>query len=228
MEVEQLLLRTAVRNAVKQCTSCGLHEIASAPVPFSGPSPSPIAVVGEAPGRMEDIAGEPFVGPSGQLLRSLLADAGFQTESLAFVNSVCCFPDRTPTGSEVNACRPNLHAQLTVIQPRYIIAVGGVAVSALHPAAPRMGDVRGNWFRATRVGLSEHPWAIATWHPAAILRNGNLKGDAEEDFLYARLVIEDDEVRMEGQRATFCLKCGDPNVDYKDDLPWCQKHTPKI
>lgn len=226
MEIEHLLLRTAVKDAIKTCTSCGLHEVASSPVPFSGPSPSTIAVVGEAPGKQEDQAGEPFIGPSGQLLRRLLSEAGFSVETLSFVNSVCCYPDRTPTGKEVNACNENLRSQLSLIGCKYVIAVGGIAVSALHPASPRMGDVRGIWWRPPRLNLPQQPWVIATWHPAAILRNPSLRPKAEEDLHYANLVMRSDPV-MVVQRGQFCLKCGHPTIEYKDDLPWCKKHTPK-
>jgi uracil-DNA glycosylase family 4 len=219
-----MLERIQVREAIHECTSCHLHHVAKAPVPFSGPSPSRVCVVGEAPGRTEDSEGTPFVGRSGQLLRQILRDVGFDDLQLAFVNAVCCFPDRTPTGDEINACQPNLRAQLEAIQPSYILVFGGIAVSALLAHTVRMGDVRGSWWRPSRIVLPTEAWCLATWHPAAVLRNDSLKTTMEQDLLYARLLIREE---MTPEPSLYCLKCGTPDVDLFDDLPYCYKHKPK-
>lgn len=224
MDAAQLLLRTKVRADIRACTSCGLHLSATAPIPFDGPSPAPILILGEAPGRTEDREGIPFCGKSGQLLRLMLEEAGFTMSELTFANTVCCFPDRTPTPGEVNACQDNLRRQLETVNPNYVIAVGGVSVSALCRTTVRMGEVRGIWFRPSRVLLRERPWVLGTYHPAAILRNQALRATVEEDLMYARLLTREE---MEPELAGFCLRCKAPVEVYVDDLPWCTVHKPR-
>jgi uracil-DNA glycosylase family 4 len=171
--------RMAARQQVLRCTSCGLRTVCTSPVPFTGPNPNYLAVIGEAPGAREDERGAPFVGPSGTLLRTTLdglAGEGFSDE-LAYLNVVSCFPNRTPTRQEVEACRPNLVTQLSAITPYYCLLVGGVAVSSWFPGQ-RMGDIRGQFWHVDEAWTRTLPdgrhgaWMMATWHPAAILRQG--------------------------------------------------------
>lgn len=193
--VLELKWRKAVRESVVSCQACNLVKVANHPVPFTGASLPTVAVVGEAPGREEDVQAKPFVGPSGRLLRKwLFEDVGFNEREVSFVNTVSCWPNRTPTGKEVEACKKNLVAQLSYLRPKYILALGGVAFNALlAPGVMRMGDGRGKWFRAEGYGLSIPPPAIATWHPAAVLRNRTLERKAIEDVMYLRLVAKEEE-----------------------------------
>lgn len=82
--------RLALKEQILDCRGCDLCEVGTGPVPFSGPTPSYVAVVGEAPGQMEDKGGKPFIGPSGKLLREALAEAGFNVDELFIANSVSC------------------------------------------------------------------------------------------------------------------------------------------
>lgn len=220
---EIMLRRIQVREQVSRCTVCGLHQTATAPVPFSGPSPADVCVVGEAPGRQEDKAGQPFVGPSGDLVRQTMESVGFRVSESAFLNAVSCFPDRTPTKEEVVACKTNLINQLEAISPKFVLVLGGVAVSALCATPVRMGDVRGSWFRPSTYAPLSTTWCLATWHPAAVLRNRALEEQWREDLLYAKLVI----TKADPELSSFCLKCKDPRVDWYDDLPFCKTHAPK-
>lgn len=128
-----------------------------------------MAVLGEAPGQMEDEAGEPFVGPSGQLLRKGLAGVGFDTDELVFMNTVCCYPGRTPLSEEVEACRGNFLAQLVLVRPAFVLVAGSVALQALRLDA-RISQARGTpWVRALKDG-SRRVY-FPTYHPAAVLRN---------------------------------------------------------
>jgi uracil-DNA glycosylase family 4 len=224
-----VLARLAIKQQILNCTNCSLHQTATKPVPFSGPSPSEIAVIGEAPGRYEDVLNRPFVGPSGQLARKWLADAGIGVE-VAWLNTVCCYPDRTPTSREVGSCRPNLQGQLAVIRPDFCLVFGGIAVSAFHPST-RLGEVRGQWWRLPYLvpcnhgsaqqdnqGILYEAWAIATWHPAAVLRNRSLEQEVVADiarFLSLRPLVSE-----------TCIKCKrEIAVEWVNDLGYCYKHN---
>lgn len=169
-----LIDRKRVRDQVAACTNCKLVKQCTAPVPFSGPSPSRIAIVGEAPGQQEDKKGQPFVGPAGKLLKRELRVLGLDTDTVAFVNVVSCWPNRkpaTPTKGEVEACHQNLVDQLGVIQPEFVLLVGSTAVSSYWRSLT-VKTVRGNWFQSTG---SMSAWCFATLHPSAILRDSNLR-----------------------------------------------------
>lgn len=90
-------------------------------------------------------------------------------DALSYLNVVCCYPHRTPTNKEVDACRPNLQKQLEVIRPSYALVVGGVAAKPFFPNT-RMGELRGLWSKTTHGWGSV--WYFFTWHPAAVLRAG--------------------------------------------------------
>lgn len=184
--------RLAIRDKVQSCTACALHAQCRGPVPFSGHGK--IVVVGEAPGPQEDAQGEPFVGPSGQLLRSQLQVAGI--EGAAFVNAVSCYPNRTPTPAELAACRGNLVAQLDHLAPDYLLAAGGIAASAFWPNA-RISDLRGNWWK-----MGDR-WVFATWHPSAVLRNTALSDEFAADLESFKLGVDHGPWRN-----WWCVKCG--------------------
>lgn len=224
-----LLERKRVRDAVRGCSRCGLRDRCSSPVPFSGSSTPRLVVVGEAPGKQEDEAGAPFVGPSGSLVREWLSRAGWNVENeIAFVNAVSCYPNRTPTKDEVNACQENLYEQLTYLDCRRLLLFGGIAVQALRNAEVRMGEIRGLWFRPDRLVLGGETWALATWHPAAVLRNRRLEFEANDDVSYMSSMIHHDFHPLTHQgRGQFCIKCGHPEVDYYVDIPYCKRHLPK-
>lgn len=238
--------RALARAQVLSCTSCSLHTVARRPVPFSGPSPAHIAVIGEAPGEREDEANQPFVGPAGTLARQWLTDAGLQVDDIAFLNVVSCYPRRTPAEREITACRPNLVAQLKAIQPSFILVLGGVSVSTVWNNV-RIGDVRGTWWRYplspqiadTRQHTPNrgyHPWAFATWHPSAVLRNRTLYPQALGDVIRFGMAARGISTPT---YPFLCVKCGEYGENYLDPddhdvaeqrgydgpyLPYCSKH----
>lgn len=226
MEASDAIRRIEVRGQVKSCRGCGLREIANEPVPFRGPSPTSIAIVGEAPGKIEDAVGEPFRGPSGELLESILLDQRYNLSQLAYLNAVCCFPDRTPTAGEIVACSGNLKRQLEVLDCRYVLALGGVALNALRGGNHRIGEVRGIFWHAQMDGLDNPPWVLATWHPAAVLRNRSLEEQMRGDIAYFGLIAEQ-EISNDLMLGQFCIKCGNPVVDYHYEIPYCETHKPR-
>lgn len=209
--------RYELRNRIRACTLCGLHAYGSGPVPFSGYDPCDLVVIGEAPGKKEDEEGVPFVGPAGQELHRWLADAGF-TGTVAYMNVVCCYPGRTPTSKERDACSGNLAAQLAFLQPSYALVVGGIALSALVDTSIRVGEVRGLWFRIN----DGRTWALTTWHPAAVLRNPLLRAQAVEDVMMLTMIAREEMIPPLNE---WCIKCGDFPSVYKRDFPLCERHS---
>lgn len=213
------LARLQIRQQIHSCTACQLHSVATKPVPFYGPSPSEIAIIGEAPGKYEDVLNRPFVGPSGQLAHKWLADAGI-TDEVAWLNVVSCYPNRTPTPREVAACDHNLRGQLAVIRPDFCLLLGGVAVSAIHKDL-RLGEVRGLWWRLPYVSRNEESceaWALATWHPSAVLRNRSLQQEVTADIARFRGLSPLISVK--------CVKCkGEPVTEWVGDIGYCHKHN---
>lgn len=198
-------------------------------MPLRGPSPARIAVVGEAPGKEEDESGRPFVGPSGRLAQELLSQAGIDAEEVAWMNVVSCWPGRTPTSREVEACRGNLDAQLGLVEPDYILILGGVAVGAWWPGL-RMGEVRGLWWRIPIVTSStrKDAWALATWHPSAILRSGgerSTRGQEAANDLYSFRLCSDEEV--EPWVVPKCVKCGEYGDMFDREIAYCSIHHPR-
>jgi uracil-DNA glycosylase family 4 len=162
-----------VKAGVRACKRCPLWNKEHGPVAFSEPKGSfvgPVRCVqGEAPGQTEDMEGKPFVGSSGKLLREYLINP----DSYYYLNTVCCWPRRTPTRKESDACRQNLVDQLTVIRPDYLLILGSVALQAWWPNL-NVSSVRGHWFELQFTG--DHKcWAMVTWHPSYILRTGSVK-----------------------------------------------------
>ena len=131
-------------------------------------------LVGEGPGGVEDDYGVPLVGPSGQLLDKALARVGITRDRVYTTNIVKCRPagNRTPSVEEGEFCAARwLDAEIALVQPKVIVALGSVALKYLYHAKARITADRGKWFR-TRHDIP----AIATYHPAYLLR---LTGDDE-------------------------------------------------
>jgi len=143
--------------------------------------------VGEAPGADEDAQGEPFVGAAGQLLTRIIQTMGLSRQTVYIANILKCRPDtpdqpagnRKPTPAEMNACIPYLHAQIDLIQPKVIVALGGTAVEGLLGKTEGITRLRGNWHTYRGVPL------MPTFHPSYLLRNQALheKRKVWEDML---------------------------------------------
>jgi DNA polymerase len=148
---------------------------------------SPLMFVGEAPGADEDEQGEPFVGKAGQLLTKIIQTMGFSRDTVYIANILKCRPDtpgqsagnRKPTLEEMKTCLPYLLAQVDLIQPKVIVALGATAVEGLLGRTAGITRLRGQWqeFRAVPV--------MPTYHPAYLLRNQALgeKRKVWEDML---------------------------------------------
>jgi uracil-DNA glycosylase family 4 len=158
-----------VRSEALRCVACPLAA-GRTQVVFSGGDPaSDLMFVGEAPGRDEDIQGEPFVGRSGQLLDRLIADEiGIGRDGYYICNVVKCRPpaNRDPSPDEVAACRHWLDAQLAFVRPKVVVTLGNFASRTL------LGTTEG----VTRLRGRTYPFGdavlVPTFHPSAALRGG--------------------------------------------------------
>ena len=152
------------------CTVCRLRLHRRNAVVFRGVYPSPLMLVGEAPGAEEDEKGLPFVGPSGQLLDRLLHRAGVPSDAFYLCNTVKCRPpnNREPTPEEVAQCRPLLLDQVALVHPRRIVPRGKTATMALTATRGSMGAL------LDRLDLvcfwAETIPVIPVYHPAYLLR----------------------------------------------------------
>jgi DNA polymerase len=147
-------------------------------------------VVGEGPGREEDLQGRPFVGRSGQLLDRLLAEeAGLRRAEVYIANVVKCRPpgNRDPLPEEIAACRPFLDQQLALIGPRVVITLGNFATRLLLGTAEGISRLRGRSYPFGTDGAVLLP----TYHPAAALRGGGeVVARMRADFVRARAALE--------------------------------------
>jgi DNA polymerase len=142
---------------------------------------TPLVLVGEGPGEHEDATGRPFVGRAGALLDQVLKENGMTRRHVYICNVVKCRPfvteggrtrNRVPTAEEVEACKPWLVAQLDAIRPLVIVCLGASAANVIIRKNFRMTQERGLWFESPYA-----PFAMATFHPAYVLR---LHGEAFE------------------------------------------------
>lgn len=184
----------ALHAAVRDCRACGLCNGRRQAVPGVGHAQAQWMVVGEAPGEQEDLRGEPFVGPSGQLLDAMLAAVGRTRQpagperQVYIANSVKCRPpgNRNPSPEELQACAPFLKAQRSLVKPRVVLALGRFAVQSLLGSDAPIGRLRGQVHR-----LDDGTPVVVSYHPAYLLRQPQEKAKAWEDVCLAASVGEE-------------------------------------
>ena len=194
---------------VGKCRKCGLGHARLNAVFGVGSYKSKVVFVGEGPGFQEDHKGEPFVGRSGSLLDKILETVlGLKREDVYIANIVKCHPminpenpeahgnDRPPTPEEISACRPYLDRQLMLIKPKCIVTLGSVATKVLLGVTQGISFVRGKWYDyPVELFGPGHPIkVIPTYHPAALLRNPNLKRDTWEDMKLLKSFLENGKI----------------------------------
>ena len=174
----------------RECVACGLSERRRNVVFGEGNPRSPLVLVGEGPGDTEDATGRPFVGRAGQLLDKALADNGLSREHVYICNTVKCRAadwstgkpmNRPPAPDEVETCRRWLVPQLATIAPKVILCIGAPSAKNLIRKEFKITQERGKYFPCEFAKT-----AIATLHPAYILRNQS----ASSDGGYALLVAD--------------------------------------
>jgi DNA polymerase len=170
----KLTLPTLAKAAAK-CQGCPIYCNATHVVFGEGPADAQVMFVGEQPGDQEDLAGKPFVGPSGKVLDEAMQQAGIPREQVYVTNAVKHFKweprgkrriHSKPSAREVAACRPWLEAEIQLIHPPMIVCLGATAAQSLMGGAFRLTHHRGEI-------IGDTPWApslLATAHPSSILR----------------------------------------------------------
>ncbi len=175
-----------VAGAVAGCTRCFLAQGRTNVVPGEGNPKAELVLVGEGPGQTEDATGRPFVGRAGELLTGILAAIGYSRDQVFICNVVKCRPpqNRKPLPDEMTSCSPFLEAQLRILRPKVILALGATAAEALLQVKRSLTDLREkvHSYRGTPL--------VVTYHPAALLRNPNWKKPTWDDVRIARQLVD--------------------------------------
>ena len=184
----------ALSEKIKACRACPLGSQRLQAVPGVGSHEARVMFVGEGPGFDEDHQGEPFVGRSGKLLDKIMESIGLSRRTVYIANIVKCHPmvdpsdpekrgnDRPPSPEEIAACRGWLDTQIRTIAPRFLVTLGAVPARVLLGDATPISKIRGRWREYDPGGGAARVRLLPTFHPAALLRNPDLKRDVWEDM----------------------------------------------
>lgn len=175
-----------LEQAVSCCTRCGLHASRTQAVFGVGSHDANLMIIGEAPGRDEDLQGEPFVGRAGQLLNAMLAAIGFERERVYIANILKCRPpnNRDPRPEEAAACNVWLQRQIALVRPAVILAVGRVAAHNLLNTDQSLGALRAGQHSYAGIPL------VVTYHPAYLLRKPIDKRKSWQDLKFVKSLLD--------------------------------------
>ncbi|MBI1920444.1 MAG: uracil-DNA glycosylase [Geobacter sp.] len=167
-----------IRQSMGECGRCSLGDGRTNLVFGVGNPHARLVFVGEAPGRDEDLKGEPFVGEAGHLLTKIIQAMGFERSEVYICNVLKCRPpnNRDPLPSEVEACGSFMLRQVRSIGPQVIVALGRFAAQTLLSTNTPISKLRGQFHDYHGIPL------MPTYHPAALLRDAALKRDVWEDM----------------------------------------------
>ena len=159
----------AVRQKVIECTKCDLCKTRTNSVPGKGNSTSDVMFVGEAPGKNEDLHGEPFIGVAGKRLSEALENIGILREEVYITNTVKCRPpnNRVPSKLERETCQEHIQNEIKIIKPKIICVLGNTAFGSI------LGGTEITKFRG-KVGIKNDQLYFITIHPAATIYNQEL------------------------------------------------------
>ena len=179
----------SLSEQARACTACDLAKTRNSVVFGVGSADAELMFVGEAPGRNEDLQGEPFVGAAGRLLDSLLDEVGIARERVYIANVIKCRPpgNRDPRSEEIEACKGYLRGQLDLVDPAVVVTLGNFATKLLLRTETGITRLRGQsylWWRDKTL--------IPTYHPAAALRGGDRVTDLmREDFRIMKRALDE-------------------------------------
>ena len=181
-----------LKAAVEAFDGCALKVTAKNTVFADGHPDSSVMLIGEAPGRDEDLQGLPFVGRSGQLLDRMLNAIGLDRSSSAYITNVIFWRppgNRPPTPEEAAICAPFLLRHIELKQPKVLLLLGGTPVKHVLNVEEGITKIRGRWGRIVVNGV-EIP-ALPTFHPAYLLRQPGAKRQAWQDLLSLKLKLRE-------------------------------------
>jgi uracil-DNA glycosylase family protein len=168
-----------LRSAALDCRGCELWQDTTQTVVSAGPRKAAMMLVGEQPGDIEDREGEVFVGPAGRILDEALERAGIERESVYLTNAVKHFRHemrgkrrihQKPAVGHIVACQPWLTAELSLVDPEVVVAMGSVAARSILGRPVRINSERGRWLAEESASLASGAAVMVTSHPSAVLR----------------------------------------------------------
>jgi len=198
-DAAELAARTAAKSAatlddleaaLRAFDGCGLKATAKNLCFYRGAARARLMIIGEAPGRDEDLEGRPFVGRAGQLLDHMLAAIDLEEADVHITNVVYWRPpgNRTPTPQESQVCRPFLERQMELVAPDVVLLLGGSAAKQVLDVTEGIMRIRGKWREIQSGGRSVR--TMATLHPAYLLRTPAAKRQAWRDLLAVQAALE--------------------------------------
>jgi uracil-DNA glycosylase family 4 len=179
-------LLAELQRVVSACEKCRLSKSRTQVVYGVGNPNADLMFIGEAPGRDEDIKGEPFVGRAGQLLTDIIKAMHLTRDDVYIANVIKCRPpeNRNPEQDELDACRPHIRRQIEVIKPKVIVTLGKIALQSLTEKGYAISSVRGQWLDYNGIKM------MPTYHPAYLLRTPAAKKDVWEDMKKVMAALE--------------------------------------
>ncbi|MDK9719558.1 MAG: uracil-DNA glycosylase [Rhodospirillales bacterium] len=182
-----------LKAALLALEGCALKTTATQLVFADGNPESKVMFVGEAPGADEDRMGRPFVGQAGKLLDKMLGSIGLSRDNAYITNLLVWRPpgNRTPTPQEVGLLLPFLERHIELIDPQLVVLLGGTAAQAVLARSEGITKLRGKWFDYATPGLVRPVQALATFHPAYLLRQPAQKREAWRDLLMLRRKLDE-------------------------------------
>ncbi len=169
------------------CDQCILSESRNKVVFGKGDKKSKIFIIGEAPGKDEDLNGEPFIGRAGKLLTEILQSIQLQRSDVYITNTIKCRPpeNRNPNSDEISSCSHFLDKEIELISPKVIILLGRVAAETILNTTKSMSELRGkiHYYKDTKIPT------LVFYHPAYLLRSPYKKREVWEDILYMKREI---------------------------------------
>ena len=177
-----------LKSTCGTCTRCGLCETRHNVVFGVGREDADVMFVGEGPGEQEDLKGEPFVGPAGNLLDDMLSIIDLDRKTNCYIgNIVKCRPprNRDPLETEQDACIGYLRNQVALVKPKIIVCLGRIAAKRLIDADYRITRQHGQWVERNGV------WMTAIYHPSALLRDVTKRPETFDDLISLREKIKE-------------------------------------
>lgn len=207
--------RLEIMEQVIDCEACSLSQHAT-PVFLTGNTPAKIAVIGDVPGDSE-----PFEGAAKDFLHAALTSAGFDLDETAFMTAIACRPTDKYGMENIQACSPNLSAQLSLTNPEFVLCLGAAALKAVKPdLSPKHGR--------SRVWMENDRLFMATVSVENAQANGNAQAILTEDLARFQQMIADEEGQWWSNLPITCGACGGEMV-WMDEtgLTWCFAHIPE-
>jgi DNA polymerase len=189
-----------VRTSLEGCKQCRLGSGRTTLVFGTGNPKARLMFVGEAPGRDEDLQGEPFVGRAGQLLTKMIEKMGLKRQEVYIANIVKCRPpeNRTPAPDEIEPCVGFLRRQIEIIRPRVICALGAVAAQTLLGVSDPITKLRGRFFDFQGIQV------MPTYHPSYLLRNEQKRWETWADLQKIMALLKEESPPQELVKAPPC------------------------